>query len=91
MRRIPIEPGRAVLSTAGRDEKRRMIVLTVEGEFAFVADGDLRKVESPKKKKKRHIKATPEYFSNIAEIIAEGKMPSNAEIRKLLNRPPGED
>ena len=84
MSRIPIEPGRAVLSIAGRDAGKRLIVLTVDGEYAYAADGDLRKAEAPKKKKMRHIKATSEYFSNIAAMIAGGKMPSNAEIRKCL-------
>jgi len=91
MRGIPIEPGRVVRSTAGRDAGRRLIVLSVEGEFVTAADGDLRKAESPKKKKMRHIKPTPEYFSMIAATIAEGKMPSNAEIRKYLKTDPLED
>ena len=93
MRRIPIEPGRAVRSTAGRDEGKRLIVLKVDGEYVYAADGDLRKAETPKKKKMRHIKATSEYFSSVAAIIEEGKVPSNAEIRKCLqtDRPSGED
>jgi len=92
MSRIPIEPGRAVLSTAGRDKGRKLIVLSADGEYAYAADGDLRRVETPKKKKKKHIKATAEYFSSIAATVTEGKMPSNAEIRRCLqNRPPGED
>ena len=84
MSRIPIEPGRAVCSIAGRDRGKRLVVLSVDGGYACVADGDLRKVEKPKKKKMRHLKATAEYFSNIAEIVTEGKLPSNAEIRKCL-------
>ena len=51
MKKIPIEPGRAVLSIAGRDSGRRFIALKVEGDYAFIADGDLRKAEKPKKKK----------------------------------------
>lgn len=84
MSRIPIEPGRAVHSTAGRDSGRRLIVLSMDGEYAYAADGDLRRVETPKKKKLRHVKATAEYFPSIAETVRAGKMPSNAEIRKCL-------
>lgn len=84
MSRIPIEPGRAVRSTAGRDSGRRLIVLSMDDEYAYAADGDLRRAEAPKKKKLRHVKATAEYFPSIAEIVRVGKMPSNAEIRKCL-------
>jgi len=88
MNRIPIEPGRVVLSRAGRDEGRPFVVLRVEGEFAYTADGDLRRVESPKKKKLRHLRPTPELFTSVPAILKDGQVPSNAEIRKLLiNRP----
>ena len=84
MSRIPIETGRAVCSTAGRDKGKRLVVLKVDGEYAYAADGDLRRVEAPKKKKMRHIKATAEYFPDIAAMVIKGKVPSNAEIRKCL-------
>ena len=45
MKKIPIEPGRAVLSIAGRDSGRRFIALKVEGDYAYIADGDLRRVD----------------------------------------------
>lgn len=79
-----MEPGRAVLSKAGRDAGRRLIVLAVDGEYVYAADGDLRKAESPKKKKSKHVKATIEFFPSIADTVREGKLPSDAEIRKHL-------
>lgn len=98
MKRILIEPGRAVVSTAGRDEGRRFVVLGVENEFFRLADGDLRRVESPKKKKIRHIRPLPEFFPSIAAILSSGKLPTNADIRRILretqtqtDRPPRED
>lgn len=84
MDRIPIEPGRVVLSKAGRDAGRRFVVLRTDDTHAYVADGDLRKVEAPKKKKHRHLRALPERFSEVVKGEQEGKMPSNAEIRKCL-------
>ena len=92
MNKIPIEAGRAVLSMAGRDAGRQFVTLRVEENFAYIADGDLRKVEKPKKKKRMHLRALPEIFSSIAGIIEDGKMPSNAEIRRCLaDRPQRED
>lgn len=84
MERIPVEPGRVVLSKAGRDAGRRFVVLQADDTFAYVADGDLRKVESLKKKKHRHLRALPEFFSDIADIVRDGSLPSNAAIRRCL-------
>lgn len=84
MDRIPIEPGRVVLSRAGRDAGRRFVVLRADGLYAYVADGDLRKAEAPKKKKYRHLRATPDFMQGIADAIAGGQSPSNAQIRNCL-------
>lgn len=92
MDRIPIEPGRAVLSKAGRDAGRYFVVLQMDETYAYIADGSLRKVEALKKKKHRHLRSTKELFPNIVEILKNGNLPSNAEIRKCLaNRPLRED
>ncbi len=92
MNKIPLEPGRAVLSKAGRDTGRRLIVLRMDPPFAYVADGHLRKVESPKRKKERHLRALPEFFPSIAGILKDGKLPSNADIRRCLaDQPQRED
>ena len=88
MDRIPIEPGRIVLSRAGRDAGRRFVVLKTDDAFAFVADGDLRKVEALKKKKHRHLRPLPEFIQAIADTVTDGKTPSNAEIRKCLTGRP---
>lgn len=85
MDRIPIEPGRTVLSKAGRDAGRRFVVLRVDETYAYIVDGDLRKMEAPKKKKHRHLRAQPAFHTGIADAIAEGRMPSNAEIRRCLS------
>jgi len=92
MSKIPIEPGRAVLSKAGRDAGRRFVVLWADGAFAAIADGGLRKVEKPKKKKLRHLRATQGFFPSVAGILQGGGSPSNAEIRRCLTeQTPRED
>lgn len=88
MNKISIEPGRVVLSTAGRDAGMRFVVLSADDTFARLADGGLRKAEAPKKKKRRHMRATQEFFPSIAEILKDGKLPSNAEIRRCLTDRP---
>lgn len=50
--------GTIVRCTAGRDKGRFMAVLSVEGDFAFIADGSSRKIARPKKKRLKHLRFT---------------------------------
>ena len=60
MQRIPLEPGRLVLSTQGRDQGRYFIILEVlDAEHVIIADGLTRKLSHPKKKKIKHVHAKP--------------------------------
>lgn len=48
--------GQIVISNAGHDRDSHLVVIGHEGEnFVFVADGRLRTVEKPKRKKLRHV------------------------------------
>ena len=46
-----MEPGDLVLSEKGRDKDRYYVVMEVWSDYCFIADGDLRKTDRPKKKK----------------------------------------
>lgn len=50
--------GDIVLSKAGRDKNKFMVVVREEGEFLYLADGKVRKLSSPKKKRIKHIAGT---------------------------------
>lgn len=84
MNPIPIEPGRVVLSKAGRDAGRAMVVLSVVGEYAMLADGCLRTAEKPKRKKMKHLSAKPVCISIIQEKLTKCIPLLNAEIRAEL-------
>ena len=45
-----------VRSTAGRDKGKLFFVLEVEDRYALLADGKVRKLEHPKRKKKLHFR-----------------------------------
>ena len=53
-----MEEGTVVISNAGRDKGKFMVVLSTENQFVFVADGKERPVGRPKKKCLKHIKRT---------------------------------
>lgn len=50
--------GMIVKSAAGRDQGLFMVITAVQGDFAYVADGKVRKLENPKKKRIKHLKLT---------------------------------
>ncbi|MCM1165461.1 MAG: KOW domain-containing RNA-binding protein [Lachnospiraceae bacterium] len=55
---MDITVGRVVISSAGHDSGRYMVVTGADGMFCYVADGKERKLDSPKKKNVKHVRAT---------------------------------
>lgn len=73
-----------VESTAGRDEKELFFVLEVEEGFVYLADGKKRKVESPKRKKIRHVRFEAQGEARVAEKLKNGEKVTNSELRRAL-------
>lgn len=81
---MEIKIGSLVRSKAGRDKGDYFIVLAIDGNYVYMANGELRKVDSPKKKKLRHLQGT-EYVSEfIANKLLSGQKVTNSEVRKAL-------
>lgn len=63
--------GQIVKAKAGRDKDSFFVVLSLDGAYAYIADGKSRKVQNPKKKKLIHLaptKVTAQTFSTNREI-----------------------
>ncbi len=73
-----------VVSIAGRDKGKHFFVLDREGEYVILADGKWRKLESPKRKKLRHVRFAGESDSKIARKIRDNEKVLNSELRKAL-------
>jgi len=73
--------GQIVFSKQGRDKGKAMIVIAAQGEYAYLADGKLRLLKKPKKKKAKHIQPTKEIV-NLAPAC--GRALQDADIRKYL-------
>lgn len=76
--------GSVVISKAGRDKGRNFVVVAMEGEFVYLCDGDLRKSDSPKKKKLKHLAVTNTVCDYIGDKIKGNKKVTNTEIRRAL-------
>ena len=82
---MEIERSHIVRSGAGRDKGKLFVVLDVEGEYLLLADGKGRKLESPKRKKRRHVLfvAAPE-GTRLSGKIREARKITNSELRRTL-------
>ena len=78
---VEVSVGDLVVSRAGRDKGRPFVVLRAEEGFVYLADGDLRRLDKPKKKKRMHVKPYPK--KGICRMeLAEGLC--DADIRKHI-------
>ncbi|MGE5631147.1 MAG: hypothetical protein ACM3TR_08645 [Caulobacteraceae bacterium] len=80
-----ISLGQIVESTAGRDKNNKFVVLRIiDGQYVYISDGDLRKVEDPKKKKIKHLKMQNLVAQDIKDKLESNQKISNSEVRKFL-------
>lgn len=73
-----------VKSIAGRDAGSLFFVLATEGDFLLLADGRRRRVESPKRKRRKHVELVEEGSGPAADKIRSSEKITNSELRKAL-------
>lgn len=77
--------GQVVISRAGRDAGKSFVIVNViDNQFVEVADGDLRRLEKPKKKKIKHLNITDVTAEEILLKFKNSGKITNADIRKAL-------
>ena len=82
---MDIEKSNIVRSGAGRDKGKLFVVLGVEGEYLLLADGKSRKLESPKRKKRRHVDFVASDDGNrLSKKIRGEEKITNSELRRPL-------
>ncbi len=77
--------GKVVHSKSGRDKGKYFIIIgIIDAEYVYISDGDLRKIEKPKKKKIKHLVFKDVLAEDIRNaILSDGKI-SNSKIKKFL-------
>lgn len=82
-----ISIGQVVHSRAGRDKGRSFIVVSlVDEEYVLIADGDLRKINKPKKKKIKHLVLHDLYAEDIKAMLLNNQKVTDADLRKALSQ-----
>ena len=80
---VEITVGTMVFSKAGRDKGMLFLTLDVDEKYAYIADGEFRKVEKPKKKKIIHLQR----INTVVEF--DKNSITNSMVRKIIanNKP----
>ncbi len=73
-----------VRSGAGRDKGKLFAVLAEEGEYLLLADGKSRKVNSPKRKKRRHVISEAAGIEKLSNKFNSEETITDSELRKAL-------
>jgi len=76
--------GQIVFSKCGRDRGLAFIVIRVQGNYAWLADGKYRRAEKPKMKKRIHLQPVKTIADDITKKITERSGITDADLRKEL-------
>ena len=77
------EPGRVVESIQGRDKGYFFLVLEAKDGIATIADGLRHRLENPKKKKTKHLRAKP-VLLDLKALRPEGGALQDSDLRRAL-------
>lgn len=82
-----VQLGQIVKVLRGRDcGKYAIVIRPVEDKFVWVADGDKRKFDQPKKKNIQHLQVTNEISNEVVDSIREAGRVTNGKIRFALSK-----
>ncbi len=81
---MEIEKADVVVSLAGRDRGKYFFVVEAGEAYVTIADGKGRKLERPKKKKRKHVQKVPWTGERVREKLLSGGKVLNSELRREL-------
>ena len=81
---MEVDKSSLIVSKAGRDKGQLFYVIDTDEQYVYLADGKSRKLEKPKRKKRKHVEQVPRTESRIAEKIRNGEKVLNSELRREL-------
>ena len=83
---MEIKTGQLVRSRAGRDKGRYFLVVKIiDDQFVLICDGELRRLEKPKKKKIKHLDILPVCIEGLEKEIKSNKQFGNSTLKRLID------
>ncbi|MBC7342806.1 MAG: KOW domain-containing RNA-binding protein [Clostridia bacterium] len=82
-----LQVGQLVVSRQGRDKDRPYLVLGfIDRLYVNLVDGDIRRLDRPKRKNIKHLQFTRQVARDIAQRLQNGEKVTNADIRQAIAR-----
>ena len=81
---MDIAKSNIVKSVAGRDAGDLFFVIAAEGDFLLLADGKRRRVELPKRKRRKHVVLVAQSDTPVALKIRDSEKITNSELRRAI-------
>jgi ribosomal protein L14E/L6E/L27E len=79
--------GQFVKSKAGRDHDRLYLILDIiDDNFVLLVDGNLRKIDSPKLKKVRHLVKINQISTAFSEALEAGIKPDDSLVKREIDK-----
>jgi ribosomal protein L14E/L6E/L27E len=73
-----------VLSLAGHDKGHLFYVVKTEGDFVWLADGKERKLDAPKRKRRKHVRSVGTSAHPAIIRLQRGEPVCDSDLRRAL-------
>jgi len=84
--KAPLKKGIVAISKKGRDKGRAYVVLyEMDAEFVMVANGETRKLDHPKKKRRKHLVSTSRELPGVLALFEQGRL-QDSDLRQALTQ-----
>ena len=76
--------GKFATSKAGHDKTKLYIIMNEDTEYVYLVDGDLKPLDKPKKKRKKHIQIINRVDETIQNKLETGQIIYNEDIKRAI-------
>ena len=81
---MELRKGMLAISKAGHDKEGWYVVLNIEGNKAYLVNGENRSIDRPKEKKLKHLQPVNKVPEILQEKLVQEKLWTNEEIKRAL-------
>ena len=78
--------GKFATSKAGHDKTKLYVIINEDSEYVYLVDGDLKPIDKPKKKSKKHIQIINRVDETIQNKLENGQIIYNEDIKRAIKR-----
>lgn len=76
--------GKFATSKAGHDKLKLYVIMNEDSEYVYLVDGDLKPLDKPKKKKKKHIQIINKMDETIQNKLETKQIIYNEDIKRAI-------